>query len=252
MRTTTEDTGGEWPRRFRRGEVLPAHREVLSLRTSDGLALVGELARPVARPVRATLVCLHPLPTHGGSTDSHLLRKAADLLPHVAGLAVLRFDSRGTSSTLGTSEGAFGHGEAEGPDVAAALALVEREGLPDPWLLGWSFGSDLVLRYGLSPVVRGAVLLSPTLRWSRQEHLDAWAAARAPLTVLLPEHDAFLPLEQARERFRAVPQAELVVVPGARHLLHGHAERVFTEVLRRVAPEAAPPAADRPRAGGSP
>ena len=40
----------------------------------------------------ATLVCLHPLPTHGGMMDSHLYRKAAWRLPALADMAVLRLE----------------------------------------------------------------------------------------------------------------------------------------------------------------
>ena len=40
--------------------------------------VVGEIALPPdGRTPVATIVCLHPLPTHGGSMDSHLFRKAA-------------------------------------------------------------------------------------------------------------------------------------------------------------------------------
>jgi len=96
------------------------------LRTGDGLVLVGELALPLEHPPVATLVCFHPLPTHGGSMDSHLLKKASFRLPHQAGLAVLRFNTRGTASQRGTSEGAFDHAEGERHDVVAALDLVDR------------------------------------------------------------------------------------------------------------------------------
>ena len=58
----------------------------------------------------ATLVTLHPLPTAGGFMDSHILRKAAARLPALADLAVLRFNTRGTTSPRGTSEGAFDGG----------------------------------------------------------------------------------------------------------------------------------------------
>ena len=74
---------------IRSGTVLPAFRMPLTLETDDGLRLVGELATPVDREPVATLVCLHPLPTHGGMMDSHVLRKAAWRLPALAGLAVL-------------------------------------------------------------------------------------------------------------------------------------------------------------------
>ncbi|MFD0891953.1 alpha/beta hydrolase, partial [Streptosporangium algeriense] len=62
---------------IRSSTVLPARREPIELHTGDGLRLVGELALPPGRPPVATLVCLHPLPTHGGMMDSHLYRKAA-------------------------------------------------------------------------------------------------------------------------------------------------------------------------------
>ena len=106
--------------------VLPALREDVELHTADGLTLVGELALPVddaGEPVTptATLVTLHPLPTHGGYMDSHVLRKAAWRLPALAGFAVLRFNTRGTSSPRGTSQGTFDGGAAERLDVAAAL-----------------------------------------------------------------------------------------------------------------------------------
>ena len=74
--------------RIRANSVLPARREAITLHTADGLSLVGELALPPDRDPVATLVCLHPLPTHGGMMDSHVIRKAAFRLPALAGIAV--------------------------------------------------------------------------------------------------------------------------------------------------------------------
>src|SRR5690606_9400490 len=92
---------------------LQAQLEDIVLHTEDGLTLVGELALPVGRAPKATIVALHPLPTAGGNMDSHVLRKAAWRLPELADLAVLRFNTRGTTSPRGTSDGAFDGGEAE-------------------------------------------------------------------------------------------------------------------------------------------
>jgi hypothetical protein len=225
---------------LRQNTVLRARREDVVLHTADGLELVGELATPLDRPAVATLVCLHPLPTHGGFMDSHLLKKAAYRLPALAGLAVLRFNTRGTSSPRGTSQGEFGHAEAEELDVAAALDLCEARDLPQLWLLGWSFGTDLALMHGCDPSVVGAVLISPPLRFSREEHLASWAASGKPLVALVPEHDDYLRPAEARERFAAVPQAEVVAVDGAKHLFVGYTETVLDEVVRRVAPDAHP------------
>ncbi len=220
----------------RANTVLPADRQPVALHTADGLRLEGELALPQGRPPRATLVCLHPLPTEGGTMDSHLLRKAAWRLPELADLAVLRFNTRGT----GASEGAFGSGEGELLDVAAALDLAESRDLPRLWLLGWSFGTDLALRCGSDPSVEGAVLVSPPLLWSGPDDLAAWAGSGKPLVALVPELNDYLRPEQARERFAAVPQAEVVAFPRAQHLFVGRADEVLDAVVARVVPDRAP------------
>ncbi|HVM20846.1 MAG TPA: hypothetical protein VM307_12875 [Egibacteraceae bacterium] len=225
---------------LRQNTVLTADRRDVVLHTADGLELVGELALPVDRPPVATLLCLHPLPTQGGFMDSHLLKKASYRLPALAGLAVLRFNTRGTSSPRGTSQGSFGHAQDEKLDVAAALDLCEAEDLPAIWLLGWSFGTDLALMYGCDPSVVGAVLISPPLRFSQPEHLQQWADSGKPLTALVPEHDDFLQPPEARERFAAVPQCEVVAVEGAKHLFVGFTETVLDEVVQRVVPDAHP------------
>lgn len=230
---------------IRAATVLAARRTPIELHTGDGLRLVGELAVPVDRPPVATLVTLHPLPTHGGFMDSHVIRKASYRLPALAGVAVLRFNTRGTSSPAGTSEGEFDNAVGERFDVAAAIEYAEFHDdpvLPDRWLLGWSFGTDLALMHGLDPSVTGAILLSPPLRYSDDSHLDAWAESGKPVVALVPELDDYLRPPEARERFARIPQAEVIGVDGARHLWVGEpsVRRVLDEVVKRVAPEAYP------------
>jgi alpha/beta superfamily hydrolase len=222
--------------------VLPARREPVTLRTADGLSLVGELARPLGRAPVATLICLHPLPTAGGMMDSHILRKAANRLPAMASLAVLRFNTRGTSSEQGTSEGEFGAGESERYDVAAGIAYSVDQQLPARWLLGWSFGTELALRWGNDPAVAGAILLSPPLRRAGDADLDGWAASGKPLLALVPEFDDYLQPAQAQARFARVPQAEVIGVPGAKHLWVGerYVAVALNEIVRRVNPAAWP------------
>jgi len=220
--------------------VLPARRTPITLTTEDGLRLIGELALPADRDPAATLVCLHPLPTHGGMMDSHVYRKAANRLPALADVAVLRFNTRGTVSEQGKSEGEFGAGETERYDVAAAVEYAVAAGLPDIWLLGWSFGTELALRWGLLPGVQGGILLSPPLRRAADTDLDAWAAAGRPLTVLVPEFDDYLRPDEARSRFARVPKADVIGVPGAKHLWVGenYVRTVLNEIVRTVNPTA--------------
>ena len=195
------------PTAIRASTVLPARRENVELRTSDGHRLVGELAVPESGEIKATLITLHPLPTHGGFMDSHVYRKASYRLPALAGIAVLRFNTRGTSSPRGTSGGAFEEGIGERLDVEAAVQFAVDRGLPNRWLVGWSFGTELALMYGATePVaseIEGAVLLSPPLHRATDVHLKEWAQAGKPLKVLVPEHDDYLQPAAAAARFAA-------------------------------------------------
>ncbi|MEV4370379.1 MULTISPECIES: alpha/beta hydrolase [unclassified Nonomuraea] len=227
---------------IRAATVLPARREPIELQTADGLTLVGELAQPLDRPPVATLVTLHPLPTHGGFMDSHVYKKAANRLPALADLAVLRFNTRGTSSERGTSGGAFDGGEGERFDVAAALEYAEFNDLPRVWVVGWSFGTELTLKWAHDPLVEGAILLSPPLHRATDDDLDAWARFGRPLVAMVPEFDDYLRPEEARRRFARVPQAEVIGVDGAKHLWVGepYVRIVLNEIVRRVNPGAYP------------
>ena len=226
------------PTPIRSLSVLPARREDVELHTADGLTLVGEQALPADRDPVATLVTLHPLPTHGGYMDSHVYRKAAWRLPALADLAVLRFNTRGTSSPRGTSEGAFDGGEAERFDVAAAIEFAEFHDLPNRWLVGWSFGTELALKHGADPAVEGAILLSPPLHRATDDDLDRWDAFGKPLVVLVPELDDYLRPDEARRRFARVRNAEVIGVEGAKHRWVGESSvrRVLDEIVGHVRP----------------
>jgi uncharacterized protein len=227
---------------IRASTILPAVRTLVTIPTTDGLELVGELALPEGRAPAATLIGLHPLPTAGGMMDSHLLRKAAYRLPALADLAVLRFNTRGTTSEQGTSGGEFGDGESERHDVAAAIAYSVAARLPRLWLVGWSFGTELALKWGNDPAVEGAILISPPLARATDADLDAWAASGRPLVALVPELDDYLRPDAARARFARVPQAEVIGVDKAKHLWVGepYVRIVLNEIVRQVNPGAWP------------
>lgn len=239
---TQHDSAERAPVEIRAGVELPAVREPIELVTSDGLRLVGELAVPEGRPPVATLVTLHPLPTAGGFMDSHILRKAAARLPALADLAVLRFNTRGTTSPRGTSEGAFDGGRSEEFDVAAAMDLVRDRELPRPWLVGWSFGTELALKFGRDHDIEGVILLSPPLHRATDADVAAWAGDRRRMVVVVPELDDYLRPPEARERFASVPDATLVAVDGGKHLWVGESQtrRVLTEIVAAVNPDALP------------
>ena len=217
---------------------LPSNREPLILETNDNLKLVAELATPVQNESKAVLLTLHPLPTHGGFMDSHILRKAANRLPALADLAVLRFNTRGTTSPQGTSEGSFGDGIDEKRDLEAALEFLKSRNLGPVWLVGWSFGTELAIKYGFDKDIAGAILLSPPLRRSGEQDLVKWVGSGRRLIALIPEHDEYLAPAAALERFAVIPEAEVIPVDGAKHLWVGEpaTKRVLNEIVRAVNP----------------
>lgn len=210
--------------------ILPATREVIALHTADSLELVGELATP-ERPV-ATVICVHPLPTHGGMMDSHILRKMSWRLPALANIAVVRFNTRGTSSALGHSEGSFDHSNGEGLDLAAAIEFARNRNLPNIWILGWSFGTDVILR-NLDPRgISGVILLSPPLRHTSAQELLRWNGTGVPVHALIPELDDYLVPDAAAQRFAEAGDVILEPVEGAKHLWVG--EKFVYFVLNRI------------------
>jgi alpha/beta superfamily hydrolase len=211
---------------IRAGVELPARREDIELHTEDGLTLVGEIALPVDQDPVATLVC----------------RKMAARLPALAQIAVLRFNFRGVTSPRGTSQGSFGDGVDERLDLAAAMAFVAERGLPRPWLVGWSFGTEVALKHGLPFPIEGVILLSPPLRRTTPDELAPWADRGVPVVALVPELDDFLKPDEARQKFAVLPAAEVVAVDDAKHLWVGetHTSRVLSEIVQRVNPAALP------------
>ncbi|MFM6980097.1 MAG: alpha/beta hydrolase [Micrococcales bacterium] len=221
---------------------LPANREPIELHTADGETLIGELATPLAGQPVATLICLHPLPTHGGFMDSHVMRKASNRLPALANIAVLRFNTRGTKSPQGQSTGSFDGGNAERFDVQAAVEFAKARNLPNLWLLGWSFGTELALKYGPDHDVLGAILLSPPLHRTSDAELDRWNHSKQQLVALIPEHDDYLKPHEAKVRFSGIPHLNQIDVEDARHLWVGETsvKRVLNEIVKVIAPSAFP------------
>lgn len=232
------------PEVIRAATVLPARRTPVQLRTEDGLTLIGELALPESGKIAGALVMLHPLPTHGGMMDSHIYRKAANRLPALADLAIFRFNTRGTTSEQGTSEGEFSNGVDEKYDVEAAIDFVARE-LPEIsniWVVGWSFGTDLALKHARDARVKGLILLSPPLRTSQESDLEWWALDGRPVIAIVPEFDDYLPPEQAKIRFAKLTQLQMIEVANGKHLWIGEpsVQRVHNEIVKIVNPNKYP------------
>ena len=227
---------------IRPSTVLPANRRPITIKTADGLNLIGEVATPIGNRV-ASILCLHPLPTAGGMMDSHVYKKVANRLPAMAGIEVVRFNTRGTTSEAGTSDGTFGEGVTEKFDVEAAIEFSFNElGAENLWVLGWSFGTDLALKFARDPRIKGLILLSPPLRTSEASDLEFWAKDGRPITALIPEFDDYLQPEAAAVAFKDVPQINLINVADAKHLWVGEPAvyRVLSEITAILSPQSLP------------
>ena len=129
-------------------------------------------------------------------------------------------------------------------DLRAAIDEAQRRGLPDIWLVGWSFGTDVVLKHGNVDPVRGAILLSPPLRFATAEDVRVWQTAGRRVVAFVPEFDDFLPPQAAREAFAVAPAIDVVAVPDAKHLWVG--ERFVGNVLNRIVQVIEPDSEDLP------
>lgn len=217
---------------IRPSTVLPAIRTPFHVQTTDGVQLIGEVASPLGVS-RGAILCLHPLPTAGGMMDSHIFKKAANRLPAMAGITVVRFNSRGTTSEAGSSTGEFDNGDAEALDVQAMLAYCfDSLKLENVWVVGWSFGTDLALRHAKDPRHKGLILLSPPLRTTVESDLLHWNSDPRPIIALVPEFDQFLKPDEARERFSIIPAMRVIAVDGAKHLWVGEpfVHRVLSQI----------------------
>ena len=227
---------------IRPSTVLPSVRTPFTLHTSDGQSLIGEVSAPVG-DVSATLLMLHPNPTGGGMMDSHIYKKAANRLPDMAGIRIVRFNTRGTTSEAGTSSGTYDDGGAEKFDVEAAINYCFDElKVGELWIVGWSFGTELALCHARDKRIKGLILISPPLMKADHSDLQFWAEDGRPITALIPEHDDYLKPAEARKRFATIPQIEIIAVDGAKHLWVGepYVHRVLSEITRIVAPSRLP------------
>lgn len=227
---------------IRPSTVLPAVRTPFVVRTEDGIDLVGEVARTLDAP-SGSILMLHPLPTAGGMMDSHVYKKAANRLPAMAGINVIRFNTRGTTSDAGTSTGHFDDAVSERLDVEAMIKYCSDElKVENLWIVGWSFGTDLALKFARDKRVKGLILLSPPIRYSTEDDLKWWGSDGRPVIALVPEHDDYLKPAEAIKRFAALKQITIIPVEDAKHLWVGEPAvyRVLSEITKVIAPSRLP------------
>lgn len=175
--------------------------------------------------------------------DSHIYKKAANRLPAMAGIEVIRFNTRGTKSEAGQSQGEYDHGKSEKLDVLAAIDFCFNQAqVKDLYVIGWSFGTELALQYARDKRVKELILLSPPMLSTTEEDLDFWVKDGRKITALIPEHDDYLKPDQARVKFSKVPNIKQIDVKDGKHLWVGEpmVYLVLSEIVRVIAPDKLP------------
>ena len=230
------------PELIRPSTILPALRTSITIKTSDGLNLIGEVASPEGE-ITGSLLMLHPNPSGGGMMDSHIYKKAANRLPAMAGIQIIRFNTRGTSSEAGKSEGEFDQGISEKLDVLAAIDYCfDQLKVKDLYVIGWSFGTEIALKYAHDKRIKELILLSPPMIATDDEDLVFWKEDGRPITALIPEHDDYLKPAQAKIKLSNLANLKQINVKGAKHLWVGEpmVYLVLSEIVKVIVPSRLP------------
>jgi len=222
---------------------------------SDGIELVGHLARPSgSSPPRATVVLCHGYPdaSVGSAGAGGDLGELADRIASTMGWLAFTFSFRG----CGASGGNFSLSGWMHDIVAAADELRDTEGVDELWLVGFGTGGGLSLGAAVEMgkrVLGVATLAAPAgfddwgthtrrlLQHSRDvgvirdasfpQAADAWAKefrvirpvddaarlAELPMLVVHGSEDESVPVFDARVLADAHGSAELRIIAGAGH-----------------------------------
>jgi uncharacterized protein len=195
---------------------------------SRNLFLTGPAGRleailwtPIAIAPRTAAVVCHPHPLFGGTMHNKVVYQAAKSLDAL-GLAVLRFNFRGT----GMSEGKHDKGIGEREDVRAALdfLVVEFPNLP-LLVAGFSFGCWVGLRVGCEDArVTSLIGLGAPVNSSDFSYLSQCAK---PKLFVHGSNDQFGDASKLNTLVASLPgENRLVIVDGADHFFLGKLDQV--------------------------
>jgi uncharacterized protein len=197
---------------------MTLQREALTLPGPAGaieavMEYVGEAPRFCA------LVC-HPHPLFGGTMENKVVTTLCRTARDAGGVA-LRFNFRGA----GRSQGAHGGGVAETEDLLAVIHWLGQRwpGVP-LWLAGFSFGAYVAIR-GAAALTAAQQSLHHLFLVAPPVHnndFDAIEELACPLTVVVPEQDEVVPVEDMLAWAGRTPLVpDLVRFPTSGHFFHG-------------------------------
>lgn len=166
------------------------------------------------------MVITHPHPLFGGSMNNNVVWTAERAF-HSRGWATLCFNFRG----VGRSTGAYGGGEAEVADVAAALDFLRERTSGPIYLTGYSFGAFVAGKALLQGIeAQGAIFVSPPIAFMDLSWLPQIPGLRL---VVAGDHDDLCPLAALRRLWEGKEGPEISVIAGADHFFAGREDRLF-------------------------
>ena len=204
-----------------------------TLRTTDGLALVGKRLLTTIAP-EATVVIVHGFTASSQCPNVESLAAAI----HADGFDVVTYDARGHGGSGGEST----LGDYEQRDVAAAVSLA-RERTERVVVVGASMGGIATLRYvDTDPDVAGAVIVSCPAEWRLPRNVRGVPGAAMTRTGIGRQVTARLcGVRIARRWTNPAPPVELAArmrVPVA--YVHGVNDRFISSHAAELLAEATP------------
>jgi alpha/beta superfamily hydrolase len=169
------------------------------------------------------VVVTHPHPLMGGSLENNVVETLVTSFFR-QGYATLRFNFRG----VGRSEGRYDEGVGEQEDVMAAVGFLQREGILEIMLAGYSFGAWVnvpVLRR--EPSLNGGILVSPPIDLM---DLDFSGLAGRIRLIISGDRDPYCNAERLREAAGRI-RAPFKLLPGVDHFYFGREQELFAALM---------------------
>lgn len=172
------------------------------------------------------VVITHPHPLYGGSMHNPVV-DTIETAYRCSGFSTLVFNFRGVGKSTGTHD----NGHAEMTDVLACLGFLDRQGIGERHLAGYSFGSRV--NAGIDTAhhnVAGMTMISPPVAF-----MDYSSVTRidCPLLVVTGSDDEIAPADRVEaSAAQWNPDVCVIRIDQADHFYSGCLDRLFDAIVQ--------------------
>ena len=169
------------------------------------------------------VVVTHPHPLMGGSLENNVVETLVTTFFH-QGYATLRFNFRG----VGRSEGRYDEGLGEQEDVLSAVSFLQRKGVREILLAGYSFGAWVNVQVlQREPFLSGGVLVSPPIDLM---DFDFSGLADRIRLIIAGDQDPYCNAARLLEEAGRI-RAPVKLLPGADHFYLGREQELSAGLM---------------------